>query len=63
MACKLESDFEKVVIPNRINIIAGFFYIHPCINIFIFNHYHFNPLLKNLPTESNKKKRFFGPFN
>ena len=57
MAYKIESDFEKIFIPKRINIIAGYFYIHPCITIFIFNYYHFNRLLKNLPKESNKKSR------
>ena len=62
MACKLESDFQKIVIPKKINIIAGHFYIHPYINIFIFNYYGFNPLLKNVRKESNKKC-FFGQFN
>ena len=59
---ELESTFIEIVNPKKSNIIVGFFYRHPSMDLADFNSSYLNKLLENVSKEQ-KSMLLLGHFN
>ena len=59
----LESIFVKIILPKRSNIIVGFIYRHPSMDICTFNDRYLNPLLEKFRKKMIKTNFLVGDFN